>query len=339
MVGPYRQPEPMKRVRPPSGAWQDLAVDLLGPLPAGESILVVVDYYSRYFEVAILRSTTAKKIIDALRPMISRFGVPFSIKSDNGPQFVSSEFKLFCEEFGIEHRKSPPLWPQANGEVEIQNKTLGKMLKIAQVEKRDWKEELQTFLLAYRSTPQSTTGASPASLMFGREIRTKLPELRPQETLLDEEIRDKDWQKKIQQKMHADRQAGSESDDLKPGDKVLLKNTETGKLSPNFHPEPYTLVSKEGSEVVVESKEGVETRRNSSFVKPYISPKEEEGETETDDCGEERREIILEDDELDAPRNENQTNADVTDTPVQLRRSTRQRTLPSKFKDYVLCNK
>ena len=58
-------------------------------LPTGESILVVFDYYSRFLEVAILKYTTSAKIIEAITPMFARFGVPFSLRTDNGPQFVS----------------------------------------------------------------------------------------------------------------------------------------------------------------------------------------------------------------------------------------------------------
>ena len=90
----------------------------MGPLPTGESLLVVVDYYSRYYEVSVMRLTTTPKIIIALREIFSRFGNPHSLKTDNGPQFVSKEFEEFSRECGIEHRRSPALWPQANGEVE-----------------------------------------------------------------------------------------------------------------------------------------------------------------------------------------------------------------------------
>ena len=58
MVGELCAPEPMQRIEPPTGQWQNVAVDLMGPLPTGESLLVVVDYYSRFYEVGILRSTT-----------------------------------------------------------------------------------------------------------------------------------------------------------------------------------------------------------------------------------------------------------------------------------------
>jgi transposase InsO family protein len=74
-----------------------------------------VDYYSRFYEVVVMRSTTTQRVIAALSDIFARFGFPHSLKSDNGPQFVSEEFRRYLQENGIEHRKSPPLRPQANG--------------------------------------------------------------------------------------------------------------------------------------------------------------------------------------------------------------------------------
>ena len=56
----------MTRKKFPDGPWEDLAIDILEPLPSGESILVTVDYYSRYFEATILRVTQTKHIVTAL---------------------------------------------------------------------------------------------------------------------------------------------------------------------------------------------------------------------------------------------------------------------------------
>ena len=78
------QPEPMQRTEPPTGPWQDVAIDIMGPLPMGENVLVIVDYYSRFFEVVIMQSTTTEKIIRALIPIFARYG--YSLKSDNGSQ-------------------------------------------------------------------------------------------------------------------------------------------------------------------------------------------------------------------------------------------------------------
>ena len=134
VVGEFQVPEPMKRVKPPTGPWQDIAIDLMGPLPTGESLLVVVDYYSRFYEVAIMCSTAAKRVVDVLTQIFSRYGFPFTLKSDNGPQFCCAEFEKFLSDHGIEHLTSPPLWPQANGHVERQHRTLLKTLKVAHVE-------------------------------------------------------------------------------------------------------------------------------------------------------------------------------------------------------------
>ena len=276
VVGPYSPPEPMKRASPPSGPWRDLAVDLLGPLPNGQNILVVVDYYSRYYEIAVMGSTTTGKVIEAMIPMIARHGVPYSIKSDNGPQFISVEFANFLKEYGIEHRRSPPLWPQANGEVEVQNRSLVKTLKIAQVEGKNVREELAKFLIAYRSTPQMTTGQSPAKLMFGREIRTKLPELRCEESITNEEVRDHDWEKKLREKQYADDKRNAMPSVVQAGDQVLVKKeVKENKLSPQFEVEPCVVKRKEGNEVVVENQQGVEKRRSSQFVKPFVSESKE----------------------------------------------------------------
>ena len=59
-----------------------MAIDLLGPLPTGESILVVVDYYSRYYEIDIMRSTVASKVISSLEEIFVRHGLPESLELD-----------------------------------------------------------------------------------------------------------------------------------------------------------------------------------------------------------------------------------------------------------------
>ena len=158
------------------------------------------------------------------------------------------------------------MWPQAIGEVERQNRTLLKALKVAQEEGKRWQNELLKFLLASRATPQSSTGATPAYLMFGRELKSKLPELRRDTSVLDESTRERDWRKKLIQKTYADYRRRASDSQVLPGDKVLLKNTKSsGKLAPNFETEPYRVLTKEGHELKLQSNEVV-YRRDTSFV-------------------------------------------------------------------------
>ncbi|XP_062567950.1 uncharacterized protein K02A2.6-like [Saccostrea cucullata] len=89
----------------------------MGPFPTAESGLVYVDYYSRFFETFILKNTGSAKIIECLEETFARYGIPDSLRSDNGAQFQSTVCEKFLEEYGITHETSTPYWPQANGEV------------------------------------------------------------------------------------------------------------------------------------------------------------------------------------------------------------------------------
>ena len=77
---------------------------------------------NRFPFVIEVKTTSANHVIPALDTLISFMGIPEIISSDNGPPFSSIEFKQFCDYFGIKHKKSTPLWPQANGLVENFNK-------------------------------------------------------------------------------------------------------------------------------------------------------------------------------------------------------------------------
>ena len=78
-----------------------MAVDYLGPVPSGEHILVVVDYYSRYYETDVVRTVTSQRTIKSLEAIFARHGLPEVLTSDNGPNFVSEEFKAYLKESGI----------------------------------------------------------------------------------------------------------------------------------------------------------------------------------------------------------------------------------------------
>ena len=156
---------------------QRLAVDLTGPLPTGESLLITVDYYSRWIEADVDRNTTSSSIINCLEKLFTSHGIPETLRTDNGSNLVNHEMEEFLDELEIKHKRTiNPLWPRANGEVERQNKSLLKAMLVGHTEGKPWQRELQKYQLAYRSTPHTTTGVSPAELLYGRRIGTKMPE-------------------------------------------------------------------------------------------------------------------------------------------------------------------
>ncbi|KAK3698601.1 hypothetical protein QZH41_014579, partial [Actinostola sp. cb2023] len=169
---------------------------------------------------------------------------------DNGPQFISEKFKIFMQESGINHRRVTAKWPQANGEVERQNRSIMKRLKLAQAEGKDWRRELVRYLAVYRTTPQQTTGSTPAFLLMGRHPRTKLPEL-SQPVHGDEETRDRDQLMKFKSKQYADVKRNAKTSEVKPGDIVLLKQERQNKLSTTFESRKYRVEERKGNQVIV----------------------------------------------------------------------------------------
>lgn len=274
LVSAPNPPEPLIRTELPDQAWTDLAIDFVGPLPSGHNLLVIIDYFSRFTEVIIMRQTTASLTVKALHETFCRFGMPDSIKSDNGPQFVSGELQQFCKQFGIEHRKTTPYWPQANGEVERFNRSIVKRLKISQeTSGSDWQWDLRTFILMHNSTPHSTTGTAPSILMFGRKLKDKLPGLLIHSSKILEEVQDRDRVQKMKGAEYADRRRRAEPSDIKEGDVVVTKRVQKdNKLSTSFDPEEYIVLSRSGSDVTLKSKEGGRViHRNVSHLKKLVS--------------------------------------------------------------------
>ena len=118
-------------------------MDLLGPMPTGEYVLVVIDYYSWYYELEILMSVTASQIISRLEKIFAVRGLPVTRTSNNGPQFRSEEFEHYLVGNGGLNRKVTSQWAKANGEVERQNRSLLKSMRIAQAEGKKLEITLQ----------------------------------------------------------------------------------------------------------------------------------------------------------------------------------------------------
>ena len=107
--------------------------------------------------------------------LFSEFEVLEVVKSDNGPPYSGKDFRQLATNLGFSHRKITRLWPRANGEVERFMQTVKKVLKTATVEQKPWMEELLKFLRNYRATPHGSTDKAPATALFNRPMRVKLP--------------------------------------------------------------------------------------------------------------------------------------------------------------------
>ena len=101
----------------PTRPWARLHVDFAGPMD-GRMCLIVVDTHFKWLELLRMTTATALKMIQHLRTLFAKFGLPESLVSDNGPQFAAAEFELFCKQNGIGHIQVALYYPASNGVVE-----------------------------------------------------------------------------------------------------------------------------------------------------------------------------------------------------------------------------
>lgn len=137
-----------------------------------------MDSYSKWIEIWFMKKTDANSVIEKLRMFFIVFGLAFEIVSDNGPPFNSAIFEEFGRINGIQITKSPPYHPESNGLAERAVQTAKSSFKKSIIDHK-WKnlsidKMIENFLISYRNTISTSTGCTPASLMFCFRPRTLL---------------------------------------------------------------------------------------------------------------------------------------------------------------------
>ena len=158
---PLNHREPLTMTKLPEGPWERVSMDFVGPLPNKDMILVLWDQYAKYPVVEFVTTMAAESTIRVLDRVFTTFGIPKEIKTDNGPPFNGTKFSEFAETQGFKHRKVMPKWAEANGDVERIIQTIKKSAKIARIEGKYIRQEIQTTVRSYRDTPHVSTGESP----------------------------------------------------------------------------------------------------------------------------------------------------------------------------------
>ena len=147
-----------------------------------------------------------------MRDSFSRFGIPRTVVTDNGPAFASEEFSKFMQDNGVWHIKTAPYHPESNG---LAERAVGIIKQRLRKESGTLQERLASVLLAYRITPQGTTGVTPSELLLGHKIRTRLDLVHPS-------LHDKVGKSQAKQKEHHDVRC-EERQGFQPGSEVFVR--------------------------------------------------------------------------------------------------------------------
>lgn len=209
--------EPLLPTPPLSRTWERIAMDI-GDI-RGKKYLVIWDYYSKWLEFSLLSDMNMTGIIRHLKSTFSRYGIPVIVVADN--QFATARFETFATEYGFTLITSSPRMPSANGAAERAVQTFKNLMK-----KND---DPYIGLLAYRSTP-GPDGYSPAERMFGRKIRSNVPQ-NPAKLLPNasdharSHVQDVAFKRALQQKLNFDhRHAARNLPPLDEGDNVIIRD-------------------------------------------------------------------------------------------------------------------
>lgn len=259
------QNEPLHCHDVPQRPWQNLSLDLF--TWNNEEYMVLVDAYTRWFEIDLLPNTKSITIIRKMKVHFSRFGICEKLKTDGAAYFTSEQFHQYCKDWGITHEVSSPTHASSNGLAEVYVKVAKRILQKAKDDDRD----PYLPLLQYRNSPLKSCGdLTPAQLMFSRRLRSMLPSTNEQlapKAIKPYIARKKMLESQVKTKENYDRTARKLTP-LKTGDSVHVQRDKLW--------EPAKVISQHNEHSYnVQTPQGGIYRRNRKFLNktpPETSP-------------------------------------------------------------------
>ena len=151
----------------------------MGPFPplfGNLYILLALDYVSKWVEAIAFPENDANTIMGFIqRNILSKFGAPITIISDEGSHFANKLFAKLMRRYGVRHVISLAYHPQSNGQVEISNREIKNILeKTINASRKDWSSKLADALWACRNAYKSTIGMSPYRIVYGKHYHLHL---------------------------------------------------------------------------------------------------------------------------------------------------------------------
>lgn len=227
--------------------WHQLALDIKGPIRDSSHrthfILVLIDCYTKFTVSRVVSSISSLKMTEFLKSVFSIFGHCVILTTDNGPQFISSEFTTFLRKKGIIHRRSSVYNPQSNGVVERFNRNLTKLLEVSKFTNgQQLQESIDTYVLNYNTTSHSTTGLAPSDLIFQFKSKSMLSLVRTDGDNIETDVgRRMAERSQVAADYANSRRKPVDKPRFKVGDVVLTKQGQTRRLIEQVGPFTFRL--------------------------------------------------------------------------------------------------
>ncbi|XP_055589807.1 uncharacterized protein K02A2.6-like [Uranotaenia lowii] len=268
--GRPEKPTPMQRIIAPQAVWDTIALDFNGPYAriGGISILVIVEYRSRYLIARPVKSTSFEHTKSVLESIFAREGFPKNIRSDNGPPFNGEPYKLYCTSRGIQTIYTTPLFPQQNGLVENYMKLINKAMSTAFHLGSNFNDELQAAINAHNAATHSVTGFPPEEVMLGRKVHRNFPLLNFERVNCDDNLlNDNDLLAKMKGKHREDARRGARKCRINPGDMVIIERQTRSKGDTRFGSQRFTVIKEDNGSLTLHNSLGQSLKRHITQVK------------------------------------------------------------------------
>ncbi|GJW87253.1 putative nucleotidyltransferase, ribonuclease H [Tanacetum coccineum] len=147
-------------------------IDFMGPFPSSNGnkyVLVAIDYVSKWVEAQAFPTNDARNVVNLLKRLFVRFGIPKALINDRGTHFCNHQIEKAMKRYGVVHRFSTAYHPQTNGQVKNTNREIKRILeKTIGNNRKDWSYKLDDALWAFRTAFKTPLGTTSFRIIYGK---------------------------------------------------------------------------------------------------------------------------------------------------------------------------